>query len=99
MLLAHMYYNKGGPTWSDSTGWLGSGEHCSTWYGVTCDPNLQAQTLNLIVSNALGDANCATLSGAGDVDACNWMENAANHHVTTTSETYDYLIVSLITTP
>lgn len=92
-----MYTNNGGTTWDDNTGWLGTGEHCTTWYGVTCYPddqgNLQANTFDLIVSNELGTANCDNLNQYAS-NACGWMENASNHPVTTTSETYDYLKVS-----
>lgn len=100
MILARMYTNKGGTTWNDSTGWLEFGEHCTTWYGVTCYPdqqgNLQANTFGLIASNELVDANCGALNTVGDIDACNWMEDANNHQVPTTSQTYDYLRVSRV---
>ena len=34
--LVALYQSTNGPEWKNSSGWLGSGDHCG-WYGVICD--------------------------------------------------------------
>ena len=94
--LVRLYYANGGASWNDSTGWLSEGDHCTTWFGVTCDANLKADALSVIVSNTLGSADCSSFSDTSDKQACEWLDNPANHPVATDSNTYGYIKVSII---
>jgi hypothetical protein len=94
--LVRMYYANGGAGWNDSTGWLSEGDHCTTWFGVTCDANLKADALSVIVSNTLGSADCNSFSADSDKQACEWLDNPTNHPVETNSNTYGYIKVSTI---
>ena len=50
-ILARMYLNDGGASWTRSLGWLGTGDHCS-WEGITCSASLQVEAL-AVQENAL----------------------------------------------
>ncbi len=50
--LAILFYNNGGATWYNSTGWLQREDECE-WHGVTCFGNL-LQEIDLTKNNLIG---------------------------------------------
>ena len=95
-MLTRMYFRSGGVDWNNNAGWLGMGDICTTWYGVSCDANLEANVLHLIVSNIFGNADCSTMTNSADAEACEWVANSANHQVPVDTDTFTYLTVSSV---
>ena len=63
MLLARMYYNNGGGSWTDNEFWLNNQSHC-TWSGISCDLNSRVTEVNLPNNNLSGSmVDISGLSG------------------------------------
>ena len=48
-----MFINNGGATWTDNSGWLGSGDHC-TWAGVLCSLSSSVTALSMSSNQMTG---------------------------------------------
>mmetsp|Transcript_25085 Transcript_25085/g.59207 ORF Transcript_25085/g.59207 Transcript_25085/m.59207 type:complete len:670 (+) Transcript_25085:79-2088(+) len=51
--LSTFFFATAGTDWTDSTGWLGRQQECN-WYGVKCNEDSFATSLNLAVNNVNG---------------------------------------------
>ena len=90
-----IFYGSNGSSWTNTTGWLESGNHCE-WAGVICDKTmLGAQILGVIVGNTLGADNCGLLENEAESTSCQWFKNPKNHPLSANAETFDYLKVRI----
>merc|ERR1719384_1936131 len=53
--LTRFYYNNGGSTWGDNTGWLTSSDHCADWFGVTCNDDHRVTSIIMTNNGVSGD--------------------------------------------
>ena len=70
-----MYYENGGSSWTDNTGWVGGGDHCTTWFGVTCDENSHVTELTMN-GNQVSGVYPSELSRLGQLTDLNLSSNA-----------------------
>jgi len=53
--LAVFYYSLLGENWKDDSGWLGSGDVCTTWFGITCNDENRVEKIILPENNLGGN--------------------------------------------
>ena len=95
-MLSRIYFSNGGPKWNNISGWLGLGDICTTWCGVSCDANRNVDPINVLASNILGNADCNAFTNDADTISCKWITNSNNHQLGLNSRTYTYIAVSSV---
>lgn len=74
-ILALLYYRMGGENWEDSSGWLSTNDHCTSWSLISCNDAGRVQKISMNRNNVIGEIP-PEISNLDDLSVLKFYNNA-----------------------